>query len=545
MSEKVFSSQGYEPLTGYWNDSLRGDFLWTNVNVAEARPDVMTPLTWTFGEMIRRENQPMPGNQPFVGNIAGRVYLNISLTFAMFRAIGLNPKRMADRFEELFGPIPEGVEIPPVRLPLTAFFAIFPEMRKIRRKESAALAKIPSFLVENPARCHQLLQEIRDIHSGSGLVDFWQQVLKPYFMESAFIVTGGARPYALKSGKLRRQLIKLVGQADANALLSGMSTENELLASLGPVAGIARVAQGKMSRAEYQELYGHRGPHEMELSTPRPAEDPAWLDRQLSEFQENPVDVDGLLAGRRFDYEAAWKRFVQRYPRKAHAMSQRLAEIPRFSRQREATRSETTRIYAVIRVWALRAGELTGLEKDVFFLTFDELIRALIEDEKAINYIPARREMHARLSALPPYPTIIRGQFDPFRWVSDAARRSDIFISQDSRILQGNGVIKGFPGASGIAVGVVRVLNSPEESDRFHPGEVLVAVTTNVGWTPLFPRAAAVVTDVGAPLSHAAIVARELGIPAVVGCVNATSCLKTGDRVRIDGGQGTVEILKD
>ena len=70
-----------------------------------------------------------------------------------------------------------------------------------------------------------------------------------------------------------------------------------------------------------------------------------------------------------------------------------------------------------------------------------------------------------------------------------------------------------------------------------------MAVTTNVGWTPIFPRAAAVVTDVGAPLSHAAIVARELGIPAVVGCGNATMRLKTGDRVRVDGGRGTVEIL--
>jgi len=68
-------------------------------------------------------------------------------------------------------------------------------------------------------------------------------------------------------------------------------------------------------------------------------------------------------------------------------------------------------------------------------------------------------------------------------------------------------------------------------------------MTTNVGWTPLFPRAAAIVTDVGAPLSHAAIVARELGIPAVVGCNDATRRLKTGDRVRVNGSRGRVEIL--
>ena len=67
---------------------------------------------------------------------------------------------------------------------------------------------------------------------------------------------------------------------------------------------------------------------------------------------------------------------------------------------------------------------------------------------------------------------------------------------------------------------------------------------TNVGWTPLFPRAAAVVTDAGAPLSHAAIFARELGIPAVVGCGTATMRVHTGDWVRVDGGRGTVELLQ-
>ena len=76
------------------------------------------------------------------------------------------------------------------------------------------------------------------------------------------------------------------------------------------------------------------------------------------------------------------------------------------------------------------------------------------------------------------------------------------------------------------------------------PGEILVTSQTNIGWTLFFPKAAAVVTDVGAPLSHAAIVARELGIPAVVNCGDATARLRTGDRVRVDGTQGVVEILE-
>jgi len=105
-------------------------------------------------------------------------------------------------------------------------------------------------------------------------------------------------------------------------------------------------------------------------------------------------------------------------------------------------------------------------------------------------------------------------------------------------------IIKGAAGSAGRVEGVVCRINSPEEGDQLRPGEILVASTTNVSWTPLFPRAAAVVTDIGAPLSHAAIVAREFGIPAVVGCGNATMRLRTGDRVLVDGGRGVVEILE-
>ncbi len=104
--------------------------------------------------------------------------------------------------------------------------------------------------------------------------------------------------------------------------------------------------------------------------------------------------------------------------------------------------------------------------------------------------------------------------------------------------------LAGGKGAAGSVEGLVRRIDHIEDSRLLQPGEILVTTTTNVGWTPVFPRAAAIVTDVGAPLSHAAIVARELGIPAVVGCNDATVRLHTGDRIRVDGGKGTVELLQ-
>jgi pyruvate,water dikinase len=99
----------------------------------------------------------------------------------------------------------------------------------------------------------------------------------------------------------------------------------------------------------------------------------------------------------------------------------------------------------------------------------------------------------------------------------------------------------GVPASPGHATGLVRVIHGADEFDQLEPGEILVAPLTAPAWTPLFNRAAAVVTDVGSAASHASIIAREYGIPAVVGCGDATSRLQTGMRVTVDGSTGNVE----
>ena len=91
--------------------------------------------------------------------------------------------------------------------------------------------------------------------------------------------------------------------------------------------------------------------------------------------------------------------------------------------------------------------------------------------------------------------------------------------------------------------GIVRVLREPGDGAALRPGEVLVTAVADVGWTPLFLVAAAVVTELGGALSHAALVAREYGVPTVVNVRGATRALRTGDRVRVDGGRGVVERL--
>jgi len=168
----------------------------------------------------------------------------------------------------------------------------------------------------------------------------------------------------------------------------------------------------------------------------------------------------------------------------------------------------------------------------------------------AMRYTETRGQIYHRLMTLPSYPSIILGEFDPFTWASDPDRASDLFFSPSHQSptpirKAASNLVTGSPGSAGKVEGVARVIFRPENGDQLQKGEILIAVQTDIAWTVLFPRAAAVVTDVGAPLSHAAIVARELGIPAVVGCGNATTLIKTGDRLKVDGGRGTVEILSN
>jgi pyruvate,water dikinase len=395
-----------------------------------------------------------------------------------------------------------------------------------------------------PALCKELRERIAETRSKSELIDIWHRDIFSRLNSDIWIVAGAAQPLEALM-RLKRKLIELVGESDANTLFSGLSTEDDMLASLGPVVGVARVAQGQMTRAQYLEKYGHRGPQEAELSMPRPAEDPGWFDKQVAEYEKNPVDVDALLARRRAEFEDAWQRLQARYPKKAQKLRRQIDKVGPAARLREAARDEVTRFLWVEREWVLRAGELTGLGDDIFLLTIDEVLALLSGDNTAREFIPSRKEAYARYRELPPYPMIIRGRFDPFQWAADPERRNDIYDTTAPVPVSDSDTLTGYAGAAGRVEGLVRVLDGPEQGDQFQAGEILVAVTTNVGWTPLFPRAGAVVTDVGAPLSHAAIVARELGIPAVVGCGSATTRLRTGDRVRVDGGQGIVEILRE
>ncbi|HZR43073.1 MAG TPA: PEP/pyruvate-binding domain-containing protein [Ktedonobacteraceae bacterium] len=183
-----------------------------------------------------------------------------------------------------------------------------------------------------------------------------------------------------------------------------------------------------------------------------------------------------------------------------------------------------------------------GTQDDVFWLTLDELqaaVHALDNEQSPAAYqavIAERRAAWKRQSKLTP-PVALPAKGGIRFWGRDW---SDVMPARAEQ--QAGDVIKGIGASAGRVTGTARVIHGPDEFDQMRPGDILVARITTPAWTPLFALATGVITDVGGPLSHSSIVAREYHIPAVLGTGVATKRLSSGQRVTVDGDAGTVTV---
>lgn len=527
-----------------WNASLNGDYLWSNVNFGEAVTETMTPLTWSVIQFTLEDWKFLPGLAT-VGNIGGIPYLNISIFATLFRAIRRSREDLLKYMEgTLYMELPDEMDIPIIPLSPGGMIGSIVAASRIQTRQRKGIRQLPTYLAETPVWFQRTRARLEETTQKTALLNLWSREIALHVKKGVWCVLGSVNHSTDYALKLRRDLTDLCSAEDANILIASLSDREDLLASLGLVAGLAKLARGEITRATYLEKFGHRGPHEFELSVPPPTEDPQWLDAQLEHFLENPVNIDDLLSKQKAAWKAAWERLQNQHPRQANAIYKRICENARRARLRELARSEYTRDRWLIRLFALRTAELAGLDDNIFFLTLDEMLNLLSGDQTALELIPARKEAYQQYKSLPHYPSVIRGRFDPLEWATDSQRRSDIYDASTAHEIDTSNLITGSSGSAGQVIATARVVATPEEGQQLQSGEILVTVQTDIAWTLLFPRAAAVITDVGAPLSHAAIVARELSIPAVVGCGDATARLKTGDRIRVDGAQGTVEILE-
>jgi pyruvate,water dikinase len=204
------------------------------------------------------------------------------------------------------------------------------------------------------------------------------------------------------------------------------------------------------------------------------------------------------------------------------------------TRSREETKSGlvlvTTRFKQAYRALAASLVE-AGLLPDpdcVFFLTHEELGRLASGGEPKLGErAVARRAVHRSQDELR-FPDVFVGAGEP-----EPAAPPTPGVTR----------VTGAPVSRGRVEGIARVVHRLEDADALEEGEILVAPITDVGWTPYFSVVAGLVTDIGSAVSHGAVVAREYGLPAVVNTRSATTVFRTGDRIRLDGELGIVELV--
>ena len=551
----------------------RAKIVWSNVNVGEALPGVATPLTWSvlssFSELgFRRAfgslGCTVPKEAELVGSFRGRIYLNMTEFMSILTQVpGLRPRALlalggggeVDRLEaDVERRSPTAFL---ARLPWTATrFARenFQLTERVERFEATfeserrRLSVDPRVLA--PQALDRMLASVERLLDEAGAV-----MLTAYgnLLGTAVVLSSGLRWVAGdRADALQRDLLSGIADLDSAAPglrlwhIAEMASSEPALAEMVTTRAaeelrVSALPEGPTKRAlqRFLEAYGHRGAREAELAEPRWREDPALLFATLRNHLltpraegTRPIDIERRLRERRARAEAEVEARMPFAARRAFRALLRLVE--RFTRLREQLRGHVTEVLGLIRIVALDASRRIALaEPDAgrdaaFYLTLDELHQVLRRSGlRVATRVRQRRRQVERDRALPDPPDTFVGYPPP------AASTVDLE----------DGVLRGLAASSGRVEGRARVVTSAQDATLLEAGEILVASCADVGWSPLFLVASAVVTDLGGPLSHASIVLREYGVPAVVNVKHGTQQIRTGDRIVVDGDAGTVRIV--
>ncbi|MGA8944261.1 MAG: phosphoenolpyruvate synthase [Thermoactinomyces sp.] len=405
----------------------------------------------------------------------------------------------------------------------------------------------------------QRLEAVR-AQSGSLLKEIAQNIL-PYIL-----------PYLISSILLKKIIVRLMGDEkklyELNQSLPGNITSQmgleigdlaDLVRELPEVEaylkqatdksfyeGLLKVKGGERFKQEFEKFmvkYGHRCPGEIDLTRPRWREAPARLVpailghmRSVKPGEHRRKFAEGEQVAR----EAASQIMERVKHRRFKAeLIRRLIEIYRYTGGlREHHKyllvylmDECKKVILDEAEKLVEKGILKQAE-DVYFLTLDELIQLVkgTFPHDVSLHIASRKKEVARYQTLTP-PRVMTSEGEI---ITGSPRKGDF----------PEGALVGTPASAGVVEGKARIVLKAEEA-HLQEGEIMIAPYTDPGWTPLFQSARALVTEVGGLMTHGSVVAREYGIPAVVGVDKATEKIRDGQMIRVNGNLGYVEIIGD
>ncbi len=371
-----------------------------------------------------------------------------------------------------------------------------------------------------------------------------QHVLETTMPGLLLAIMGAGLLERLVPRRLRDHVAPLtLGFADNEVVRMGLA-----LHALGPLMGDVSAEQAGAALQDgtapaplqdawgrFVAAFGWRGPHEMDLASPRYADDPAAALKQVS--RDGAFDPGAVLAHSAEARKQAWatvRAQVGWLRRPLLTWAYRLNAA--FGGTRDTPKHDYLMFFAALRRSLLQEGRQLvasgrlDAPEDVLQLTLEDLRAA--EDDPALDLRALTREHGAFIAQL---RQVVRA----FPAVIDSRGR----ILRPAPGPETPGELRGTPVSAGIVRGRVRVLLDPADGP-LQPGEILVAHTTDPGWTPLFVHAGAVVLEVGGVLQHGAVVAREYGLPCVSGILDAIDRLQDGELVEVDGDAGVVRRLE-
>jgi pyruvate,water dikinase len=564
--------------------------IYTRGNVGEVFPEPVTPLTCTMGivpyadpgwrDAFERfgaftHDEFDPGNIEIIGVFGGYCYLNVSVSRILgVRTPGLTPEAID---YQLWGEMPG---VPPyvahdgdedaartAAIQQTLGWALtaddLPEQRDEEQKLAAARLERPDLTALSNA---ELVDRYRTLFDADFRRLFAQHIFVTY---CATVPMGIVQQVCtqIERPDLMMRVIAGVGDVESAApsmtmwRLGRIASGSRSLTTAfeegieGSASRIQKLAElGDDDAIEFQAAfedfllrYGCRGPNEWETRSQTWETHPdlalAAVDRmRLADDDADPaLHQVGLAHGREkhgADVLEMLKGNDEAYQQFGAALNAAVV----FMAGRERSKTNAIKLVHEGRVLMHELGRrmVDAGHFDTVgtygMLRAEELDQFVADPGSLADELRRREADYQSLYEVEP-PFVFDGAPPPISsWARRAEQRTDVCVAGD--------VLAGIPGCPGSARGRARIVLSPYDPGALEPGDVLVAPLTDPSWTPLFVAAGAVVVDVGAPLSHAIIVSRELGIPCAVSVTDATKRIPDGALVEVDGTTGTVTVLE-
>ncbi len=563
-----------------WEDKQ----VWTNVNLGEVVPDVMTPMTYSaivssfeslFGNLFHFFGADV-SRSPITGLVAGRLYFNINFGLAAAQPF-ISPDKAAAMNNVFGGEQHQRFElgeydicdedVPDLGFSWPKYILSWPGIicsllryspakgERARARVRIGTDELRRLYLENMSNAELAntvctnLTKLADID----LMYLFTSAPKMMVFDRACRKWLGDQEFHLGYRLMAAQ----GGMADTEAgldmwrlaELAHTDTQTESILMTGnPWSEIHKklmlTEHGKVFLDAWDQFMSEHGHHcrgEIEIFNARWSERPDYILDLVRNYLRSIKDINPVENHRRLalEREELVRQCNQRLrnPMKRVLFNWSLKGAAKVAADRENWKNEFIRLIAALKRILLVLGkrfEQAGIlnrTDDVFFLELSE-IEQLANGQPNADIsarVAERLAQYEQNKAVTPPPVVV-GRFDPEKYVQP---RIDATVTE----------FKGIAVSPGIVTGKARVILRTEDNEHVEPGEILVAPTTDPAWTPYFITAAGVVMDMGGVLSHGAIVAREYGIPAVVNVGSASRIIKTGQTVQVDAINGIVTIV--